>query len=332
MKERLLLTIKEKVQATIGWGVDWKINQFLKDNGKDGELVLVKNGETYVFPTAIKKEYRNHHLLSLMETKNQYGQLAVIGETIPASLKQQLRANHISYIDGAGNIYLERKGLFVLIQGQKHKTRKEEYRHRAFTKSGLKVIFHLLLDKDLINTVYRTIAKTAGVSIDTVSKTISSLRTLGFIIRLDKQRLKLHQQKQLLERWIYQYGDKLKPSLFIGKFRQLTGTGTWETIEFTNSHTQWGAEPAAELLTNYLRAELLTLYTEEKIAVLMKQYRLVPDEEGKISVYKKFWNKALNTDKTVPPLLVYADLIYSGDARNLETAKRLYEQQLQNLF
>jgi len=331
MEERLLMSIQEKMQTLMGWDVNWQNNLSQRDNGKDGEMLLIKNGEKYTFPFAVKKEYRKHHLLELMATKNQYGQLAAIAETIPASLKEQLRANHIGYIDGAGNVYLEHKGLFILVQGQKKKIQKDKYRHRAFTKSGLKVVFQLLIDKALINAPYRTIAKQASVSSDTVSKTISSLQNLGFIIHVNQERIKLTNPKQLVERWIYQYGDKLKPSLLLGQFRFLDKQQDWQKITLQSTDSQWGGEPAAELLTNYLRAELLTLYTAERMATLMKQYRLVPDEAGPIRLYKKFWKTGTSNNK-VHALLVYADLVYSGDARNLETAKRLYEQQLQDLF
>jgi hypothetical protein len=58
----------------------------------------------------------------------------------------------------------------------------------------------------------------------------------------------------------------------------------------------------------------------------------VPDDDGKIEVYQRFWTIGENGQQTVPSLLVYADLIYSGDPRNLETAQRIYERYLQNEF
>ena len=65
---------------------------------------------------------------------------------------------------------------------------------------------------------------------------------------------------------------------------------------------------------------------------MIKNYRLIPDELGKVLVYKKFWNIAEENKNTVPPLLVYTDLMNTGDRRCIETAQKIYEQFLQNQF
>jgi hypothetical protein len=64
----------------------------------------------------------------------------------------------------------------------------------------------------------------------------------------------------------------------------------------------------------------------------MKKYRLVPDKLGDIKVYLKFWKGVAGDVKTVPPLLVYADLIGTGERRNLQTAERIYDEYLQATF
>ena len=73
----------------------------------------------------------------------------------------------------------------------------------------------------------------------------------------------------------------------------------------------------------------LTIYTEETRAELIKNYRLIPDPTGNIKVYKKFWNEN-DTGNAAPPLLAYADLMNTGDQRNMETANKIYDNVLQN--
>ena len=63
----------------------------------------------------------------------------------------------------------------------------------------------------------------------------------------------------------------------------------------------------------------------------MLQHRLLPQENGPVEVYKKFWHHPSETN-TAPLVLVYADLIATGDARCLETADLLYETHLKNLL
>ncbi|HCN91356.1 MAG TPA: hypothetical protein DIT28_19630, partial [Oxalobacteraceae bacterium] len=49
---------------------------------------------------------------------------------------------------------------------------------------------------------------------------------------------------------------------------------------------------------------------------------------------RRFWNFPGDPehDKLVPPLLVYADLLATGDARCIETAKMIYETYVARLF
>lgn len=301
-------------------------------NSLDGYLIIEKDRQQYQFPAEVKREFRHHHLMGLLDLKERYGKLIVIADILPNKVKQALQQNHIAYVDGAGNIYIEVPELYILIEGKKQQRDVKKLRHRAFTKTGLKLVFHLLLDEELINATYRDIAALAGISLDTVSKTIASLQELDFIVRLDESHQKLVRKKDLLHRWIYQYGDKLKPALLVGNFRFLDPSTDWKKLPVDPVSTQWGGEPGGDLLTNYLQPEIFTLYTQFSRAELMKQLRLVPDKNGPIEVYQRFWKSGQSEAQNVPSLLVYADLIYSGDPRNLETAQRIYERYLQNEF
>ena len=57
------------------------------------------------------------------------------------------------------------------------------------------------------------------------------------------------------------------------------------------------------------------------------------DAQGNTNILQKFWNTpATHPDETiVHPILVYADLIATGNQRNLETARILYDGKLLNL-
>jgi len=64
---------------------------------------------------------------------------------------------------------------------------------------------------------------------------------------------------------------------------------------------------------------------------MMKNYRLVPDPNGNILVYRKFWKEVEEewlTDKT-NPILTYADLLLTHDMRCLETAHMIYEKHIE---
>lgn len=58
---------------------------------------------------------------------------------------------------------------------------------------------------------------------------------------------------------------------------------------------------------------------------------LVPDQDGNVRVYKKFWNQEeqqyFPDDQVVHPLLAYGDLMNTGDRRCAETAEKIYQLQ-----
>ena len=98
---------------------------------------------------------------------------------------------------------------------------------------------------------------------------------------------------------------------------------------------KWGAEPAAALLTGYLRPGVLTLYTEKLPARFIHDQRLIRAhvlaDTALVEVRKPFWGETLVAgprEDTVPPVLIYADLLATGDARCIETAQKLYDDHL----
>ena len=59
---------------------------------------------------------------------------------------------------------------------------------------------------------------------------------------------------------------------------------------------------------------------------LPRKVRAIKDEHGNLEVLQKFWAFELPKADTQPPLLVYADLIATGDAMNIETAQIIRER------
>ena len=124
--------------------------------------------------------------------------------------------------------------------------------------------------------------------------------------------------------------QKLQPGLQAGQFRFLDKDGlyNWKNLPL-KENSWWGGEPAADLLTGDLRPGNLTLYSREDRLTLMRHYKLVPDPGGYLTLLHPFWPAwADSKEKIVSPLLVYAELLLTGDARCIETALKIYEQAL----
>lgn len=319
----------ERLEKTTGIKGKWK--QPYPD--RDGELDLYWNGyELHTF-LEVKKELRGYQLAGILKQAQKYRPLMVVAERIFPTLKETLRENSIGYLDTAGNIYLPTEKHVIWIEGNKPIKVEKMVTNRAFTKTGLRTVFYLLLNKDAINLPYRVLAQATGVALGNINNVIGGLKEAGFVLPLDEKRMQLQNKKELLERWMVGYHETLKPTLHIGNFRFWKDENffTREPLMEKVEETVWGGEPAAEALTDYLTPEILTVYTEKPRAVIMPKWTIIPDEKGNVKIYQKFWKHAeWDAKKLAPPLLVYADLMMTHEPRCIETAEMIYDKYLKD--
>lgn len=254
------------------------------------------------------------------------------------AMGEKLRQEGINYLDTVGNAYLKTRDtanpLFVWIEGRKPIRRNEEKADHAFTKAGLRITYWLLTHPDQANETIRTIAQEAGASLETVHRAKASLQQRGFLLEIRKDEWKLVNRRALLDKWIEAYATRLQPGLLLGRYRLLTGKSIaeWQDACLDSPPTQWGGEPAADGLTDFLRPAQWILYTRQPAREIMKTLRLLPDpENGPIRVHQKFWPHD-EPGLFVHPLLVYADLLISQDARNAEVAQKLFETHVKRLL
>lgn len=300
----------------------------------DGEIKLEINNQKINLYAEVKTEIRNIHLERIVQLANEYKPFIVVAQKIFPKIKEELRNKNIAHLEANGNIFLKVQDVFIWIDINNPIEIKNKVTNRAFTKTGLKVVYQFLINDNWINYTYRQIAEQTNMGIGNVNNIFTGLKKEGYILQLNKEQYKIENKKKLLENWIIEYENKLKPTLAVGTFRFLKDDDfyNWKKIELQNGKTWWGGEPAGDLYTNYLRPEELTIYTVETTGELMKNYRLVPDANGNVKIFKKFWkNEELNKN-VVHPLLAYTDLINKGDRRCTETAEKIYDELLQNKF
>jgi hypothetical protein len=298
----------------------------------DGELLLTIENKPFKYNIGIKNELRNHQLNQIIDLNKKHPPFMMVAIHLFPKIKEQLRQNNIAYMEANGNIFLKHNDTLLWIETNKPLTIEKETGNRAFTKTGLKVVFEFLRNDNWVNQTYRVIAEHTGMTMGNVTHIINGLLDEGFLLPITKDEYKLNNTKALLEKWMVAYGEKLKPTIRIGTFRFLKEDDfiNWKKIKLHTDKTLWGGEPAGDLLTNYLQPEELTLYTNETRNELVKNYRLIPDEKGNIKAYQKFWRRDDADAKTAPPLLVYADLMNTNDRRCRETAQKIYDEFLQN--
>lgn len=254
----------------------------------------------------------------------------LVAPFITAETARQCRSLGLNFIDAAGNAYINTPGCFVYVIGRpRREPARPAGRFKSLTPAGLRIVFALLTRPGLATATYRDIATAAGVALGSVGDVLADLQARGHLAQQAPRRLLA--PRALQEEWATHFPVKLRPQLHPRRFAT-PARDWWEGIDLPAHQAAWGGEVAAHHLTGYLKPEQLTIYTPAPEALVLK-HRLRPDPAGAIEILGTFWPLAEDGEAastTVPPLLVYADLMASADPRNIDTAQRIRAQYLDN--
>lgn len=128
----------------------------------------------------------------------------------------------------------------------------------------------------------------------------------------------------------------------------------WKQVNIQNYEGYWGGETAAAIYTNHLQPQVATVYMpKDNSGKLIRDARLSKassheqDRGNLVYLYSTFWNTNISeirsddsphepsprwsvnlgdNNELVNPILAYADLIATGDPRNIETAQLLRDE------
>lgn len=256
-------------------------------------------------------------------------------------MAEQLRTLNQAFADTAGNAYVNGPGLTVLVMGRKPEKQPADVRAegKAFTNAGLKVVFALICDPELVKAPQRAIAAAANVALGVIPAVLADLHKQGFVAAYGRKRA-LHPNRRLLDHWAVAYARTLRPKTLMRKVMPdpFDDWKEWNPEEFGG---QWGGEAGGALLTNYLRPGEITLYADKVPGLWLAQRKARTPPGGNavrlLELRKPFWGKTLKHPddvpvNVVPPALVYADLMATGDGRCIETAELVYDAHLARLF
>jgi len=263
----------------------------------------------------------------------------LVAEYINPAMAERLKQQEIWFIDVAGNAYINHAPIYIYVKGNKPLEQiGKGTKPRAFQPTGLKVVFALLCHPELVNATYREIAQVADVALGTVGWIITDLKDMGYIVELDKRKRRLKEIKKLFDRWVEAYPEQLRPKLVLGKYTT-PEQDWWKNANLKKLPAYLGGELAGEYLTDYLTPEIKTVYVREKPQDLQLLFRMRKDPEGEIELLEAFWNVKCDyknekdtARKIAHPILVYADLLATGDPRNIETAEIIYEKNIAEHF
>ena len=325
------------IEAVQGLGVVVEIVQRNPQLGRARADALVRvthGGQEVLYAVEVRRTLHPATLGAALQQLERLGQQAMlVTDYVTPALADELKARHIAFLDTAGNAYFEQPPLLIWVKGQKPAAKPATQTvGRAFQPTGLQVLFTLLCNPQAVNRPYRELAEMAGVAHGTVGFVMPDLQQLGYVRDLKGKRgtRRLFELERLLDEWATTYARVLRPRTLLGRYYVPTLEG-WKDWPLAEHGALWGGEPAAAVLTDYLRPGVLTLYAEKVPGLLAARQKFMkepaPGHTAVVEVRKRFWSFPGDPrhNNLVPPLLVYADLLATGDARCIETAKMIYD-------
>ena len=258
---------------------------------------------------------------------------------IPEPLAKELRAQGIWFADASGNAYLEVPGALLIYAVGKRPAHWQLENAPWLSAPGARLLFQLLVRGPEVQATYRELARDARVSLGSTSKVLSNLTSRQVIERRARGCYRITDPRRLLEMWSQAYAVKLRPKLFLGRFRSPYGTdfaGMLRQIagDPIAKDLVVGGEYAADLLTGYLRAGSASLYLRpDSVREVRELLKLAPSAGGNVELYEVFADRiTMPRGRKRPPLahpvLVYAELLATDDPRRGEAALRLKEKYL----
>jgi len=321
--------------------VDFEVEAL--DEAKDGEYyqdAIVKiqwNDLNYFFVVEIKNIVTRAILGVVVNQLNRMKQKEkgmLVAKYINPKIADELKKMDVPFIDTAGNAYINEPPLYIYLKGNRPADKEIiDQPARTFRPTGLQVIFALLCNPGLEDKPYRDIAKKAGVALGTVNGVMYDLKKTGYLIEVGQRNRRLVRKKHLLNKWVTAFPEQLRQKKMIGHYKA-DHKDWWRNTDLKEADALWGGEVAANIMTEYLKPQIITIYAKRPITKFLLKNKLTKDENGDIEILDIFWRFVQNhlRNNLVPPLLIYTDLIATGDTRNIETARIIYEKELSKYF
>lgn len=328
-KEVLLEEVKDKLLDNSGITIVYSDSKRASNSIaqiKDERFIVdvkpeITQGNKSIVLQQLKDASREENLPVLLITKY-----------IPSVIAKSFVKEGINYIDAAGNCNIQYNGILLIIEGKKIERLPKTNQPRAFQEAGIKLIYCLLVNPGNINKSFRELSELSQISLGSVSTIIQELVDSKFLLKTKNKKV-LKNKIDLLKRWVIAYNDVLRPKLFVRRlnFMSKAEYSTWSSLDLSSvsQKTLWGGECAAGIMTQNLTPANFTIYTDATWQSVGKPLKLIPDDNGKIEILRLFSDT--EEGNTVSPLLTYADLMGSGDSRNIETAEIILNNELQYL-
>jgi hypothetical protein len=309
-----------------------------------GELRMVVSGHTL----SLKVEHKAGPLLTRPMVDRFLARLPpgsasewiLFATYVQPGLARYLEENKVNFLDRAGNCRLRLgQSHYVQIEGRRPVAR--SHSDRPLRSTSYQVVFTLLAQPELANAPVRELAATSWCSKSTAADLVQRLVSEG-VLGDTRSGRKLLQPRALFDRWLVGYTDVLRPHLLIERFQPppVEAEALEEHVEeafasLPETQWAWGGGAACMRLTRFFRGAESIIYTSKPIPDFGKRVRCSPSPTGPLILLHAPAGPAFSggdpETKTVHPLLVYTDLLASGEPRAREAATELQQEFLPTL-
>lgn len=286
------------------------------------EVTREQLGPTQLAPLEARaKRTRPRHLLFL-------------GPHFGPSTASRLQQAGIDFLDAAGNCHLSAAPNFLVhVEGRKAIALPRRGDGRAKPRTaGSQILFALAARPELAAAPVRELARLSGAGKSASAEMLARLVAEGLLIETRGGR-RVARPKQLVERWLGIYPD-VRRRWLQGVYRAADSVEqTQSAIEraLRGASWAWGGTAAEMLLLNHYRGTQTVIHVARPAVELPRAIRAVPDRNGSISVLVTPIPLAFEgvTPQTVHPLLIYSELLASGDERANAAAELIAERWLE---
>ncbi len=258
----------------------------------------------------------------------------LVADYVNPQLAERLRVQGIPFMDALGNLFFSdqsKQSLYLFIKGYKPKKREAPglsgAEGRAFTVTGLQLLYYLMTDPNCLNGSYRKMAAAAGIATGSVGPILQDLKNQGFLIEhglnppaSDKRRgsngRALVDIPSLAKKWCEYYDAVLKKRKRVARFV----IEDWAQLQQVQKRRlgSWGGCLQSDQA--FQERDCYTLYLQKgasdlsSLEALSDELNLKRSPHGALDVVEAFWSR--EHGHAPHPLITYSDMLSEGVSRD----------------